>query len=78
EETGAWPETLEQLEPRLPEQMLTDPQNNGPFVYRRDEGSFIFYSKGANGIDERGSYSGAADDWPIWPLRINKIPAGEQ
>jgi len=70
EKTGTWPESLEQIEPKLPEQMLTDPQNNGPFVYKRDVDSFVFYSKGPNVIDEGGSYSGSADDWPIWPLKI--------
>ena len=70
ETTGAWPETLEQIEPKLPEQMFIDPQNNGPFVYKRDGDGFVFYSKGPNGIDEGGSYSGYGDDWPIWPLKI--------
>ncbi|MEA3225891.1 MAG: hypothetical protein U9Q07_08060, partial [Planctomycetota bacterium] len=78
EETGVWPEMLEQIEPKLPEQMLTDPQNNGPFVYKRDGDSFVFYSKGPNGIDERGSYSRPADDWPIWPLKIKTVPAEGQ
>ncbi|MHC4352653.1 MAG: hypothetical protein ACYS0H_08040 [Planctomycetota bacterium] len=66
-QTGAWPETLEQIEPKLPAQMLTDPQNDGPFVYKRDGKSFILYSKGPNGLDEQGSSSSPADDWPIWP-----------
>ena len=78
QETGAWPETLEQIEPKLPEQMLIDPQNNGPFVYKHDGDDFVFYSKGPNRIDEGGSYSGSADDWPIWPLKIKIIPAEEQ
>jgi len=78
EKTGAWPETLEQIEPKLPEQMLIDPQNNGPFVYKRDGDEFVFYSKGPNGIDEDGIASKPADDYPMWPLKIKKIPAGEQ
>jgi hypothetical protein len=69
EKTGTWPETLEQIEPKLPEQMLIDPQNNGPFIYKRAGGNFFFYSKGPNNIDEGGSHSGSADDWPIWPLK---------
>ena len=69
EETGSWPETLEQIEPKLPEQMLTDPQNNGSFVYKRNGNDFVFYSKGPNGIDENGSYKRPADDWPIWPVK---------
>ena len=73
EETGVCPETLEQIEPKLPEQMLTDPQNNGPFVYYRDGEHFVFYSKGPNGTDDGGSYSRPADDWPIWPLNFKII-----
>ena len=70
DKTGTWPETLEQIEPKPPEQMLTDPQNNGPFVYKRDGDEFILYSKGPNAIDEGGSSSDSADDWPIWPTKI--------
>jgi len=69
EKTGTWPDTLEQIEPKLPEQMLTDPQNNGPFIYKLTDDDFIFYSKGPNNIDEGGSHSGSADDWLIWPRK---------
>jgi hypothetical protein len=68
EKTGEWPERLEHIEPKLPQWMLIDPQNNGPFIYKRAGGNFVFYSKGPNKIDEGGSHSGSADDWPIWPL----------
>jgi hypothetical protein len=70
QEIGAWPEMIEQIELKLPEQMIIDPQNNGPFVYKRDGDEFVFYSKGPNNIDEGGSHSGTADDWPIWPLNL--------
>jgi hypothetical protein len=70
QEAGVWPESLEQIEPKLPEQMLIDPQNNSSFVYKLDNDSFILYSTGFNGIDEDGSSSGSADDWPIWPRKI--------
>lgn len=70
EKTGAWPETLEQIEPKLPEQILIDPQNNGTFVYKRDCDDFVLYSKGPNGIDEDGVASKPADDYPIWPRKI--------
>ena len=70
EKTGTWPETLEQIEPKLPEQMLIDPQNNGPFIYKLAGDDFIFYSKGPNNIDEGGSKSGSADDWLLWPRKI--------
>jgi len=76
DKTGAWPNTLEAIEPKLPEQILIDPQNDGPFVYKRNEDGFIFYSKGPNGRDEGGTSSGAADDYPIWPRKIQTSPAG--
>jgi len=68
--TGAWPDALEGIEPKPSSQMLIDPQNDGSFVYKRNEDGFIFYSKGPNGIDESGSYKRPADDWPIWPRKI--------
>ncbi len=75
DETGIWPETLEQIEPKLPAEALVDPQNGGPFVYKREGDSFVFYSRGPNGIDEHGSYKRPADDYPSWTLRITKVPA---
>lgn len=78
DKTGSWPDTLEEIEPKLPSQTLIDPQNEGPFVYKRNGDSFIFYSKGPNKIDENGSSKKPADDRPIWPLKIKTIPAGEQ
>ena len=78
QETGVWPESLEQIEPNLPEQIFIDPQNNSSFVYKLDNDSFVFYSKGPNGIDEGGSSSGSADDGPIWSRKITKIPAAKQ
>lgn len=78
EKSGVWPETLEQIEPKLPDQMLTDPQNNGPFAYICDGDDFIFYSKGPNNIDEGGSKSGSADDWLLWPLKIRTNPTEEK
>jgi hypothetical protein len=76
EDTGRWPETLEQIEPKLPQQMLADPQNSGPFVYKRDGDGFVLYSKGPNGIDEGGSSSRPADDWPVWPPPPATSPFG--
>ncbi len=75
DETGTWPETLEQIEPKLPEEALVDPQNNGPFVYKRGGDSFVFYSKGPNGVDEHGSYKRPADDYPSWTLKIKTAQA---
>lgn len=76
ENTGVWPNTLAKLEPRLTSDLLIDPQNDSPFVYKRIGDSFLLYSKGPNGIDEAGYSKGLADDWPIWPPKINKAAQG--
>jgi hypothetical protein len=67
--TGKWPEILDEIKPYLTsEDILVDPQNNGSFVYKLKDNSFILYSTGLNGIDENGQKKAPADDWPIWPL----------
>jgi hypothetical protein len=68
--TGHWPESLDEIRSSLTREILTDPQNKGPFVYRPTKDGFTLYSKGKNKIDENGRFSfvpGGADDWPIWP-----------
>jgi len=77
--TGHWPKSLDEIRSSLTKEILTDPQNNGPFVYRRTKDDFTLYSKGKNKIDEAGIFSfipgSGADDWPIWPppARENKV-----
>ncbi len=78
ERAGAWPDTLEQIEPKLPDQTLVDPQNNCPFVYKRNRDSFVLYSKGPSGIDEGGAWRGPAGNHPMWPRRITENPATEK
>jgi len=75
---GTWPDKLELVSEYVPPEAFIDITNGSKFVYIRDGEDFVFYSKGPNNIDEGGSYSGSADDWPIWPLKTKKIPAGEQ
>jgi len=68
--TGHWPENLDEIRSSLTREILTDPQNNGPFVYKPTKDGFTLYSKGKNKVDETGRFSfvpGGADDWPIWP-----------
>lgn len=71
DETGRWPERLEQISASLPAHALFDPVSSGPFVYRLTDDSFTLYSTGPNRIDEHGQYWGAErgkpDDLPIWP-----------
>jgi hypothetical protein len=51
-ETGRWPQTLEELKPLVPVELFIDPSNNSSFVYRLTEKNFVLYSKGKNNIDE--------------------------
>ena len=65
--TGHWPETLDEIKALAPAEILVDPFNNGSFVYKLTDDSFMLYSKGKNNIDEDGKYRRGLDDWPIWP-----------
>jgi len=71
--TGDWPESLEQLKNLTALEDLTDPMNGDSFVYKLTDDEFILYSKGKNGIDEKGNRSEPADDWPIWPPPSDEI-----
>ena len=67
---GKWPEKLDEIKPYLSsEDIIIDPQNNGSFVYKLKDNSFILYSTGPNRIDENGKIKAPGDDWLIWPLR---------
>jgi hypothetical protein len=68
---GHWPQNLEELQPLADKEILIDPQNNGPFVYKTTEDDFILYGKGPNKIDEGGRFHrDGGDDWLIWPRKI--------
>lgn len=68
--TSHWPLSLDEVRASLPEEILTDPFNRGPFVYKPAGDTFTLYSKGENNIDENGEWrSEAEDDWSIWPGR---------
>ena len=67
---GHWPQSLYEIKPMVVEDVLTDPQNNGLFVYKLTDDGFTLYSKGKNNIDEAGRKKDGADDWPIWPRQI--------
>jgi hypothetical protein len=75
-EHGHWPGSLDKIQSQVPAQMLVDPLNNGDFVYRLTDDSFVLYSKGQNSEDEDGQYQSrpqdGPDDWPIWPPRGRK------
>jgi len=67
-ETGDWPNRLEETASTLAPLALIDPQNGDAYVYRRTEDGFRLYSKGPNGKNENGRrWARGPDDWPIWP-----------
>jgi len=69
---GRWPESLDDIKSLAPAEIFVDPFNNGSFVYKLTDDSFILYSRGKNNIDEKGWYKDGADDWPIWPHKSRK------
>jgi len=54
--TGRWPESLNEIRSSLSREILTDPFNRGPFVYRRTPEAFKLYSRGQNNKDEDGRW----------------------
>jgi hypothetical protein len=69
-QNSSWPESLDELLPLDDKNVLIDPQNNSPFIYKLTDDGFIMYSKGPNKIDENGTDKNGADDRAIWPLQI--------
>jgi hypothetical protein len=71
---GRWPESLDSIKDRVPEEILVDPINGGSFVYKLTEENFTLYSKGKNNIDEAGERDrqSGADDWLNWPTSSRK------
>jgi hypothetical protein len=80
---GHWPESLDQVKQLVPAEILIDPYNGGPFVYKLTDDGFTLYSKGPNNIDEGGKYNPTwdansheikvkEDDWLIWPPKRHK------
>ncbi|MHC4567736.1 MAG: hypothetical protein ACYTE3_18485 [Planctomycetota bacterium] len=71
ERTGRWPESLEQIEPVLPAEVLIDPRSDTPFAYRLSDDGFEFCS----GFTP----SHPADYYKIWPYKTRKyVPASER
>jgi hypothetical protein len=75
---GEWPESLDEIQSQVPAEMLVDPLNKGPFIYKRTEDGFTLYSKGENNIDEGGvNTSNGPDDWPVWPTQSYRRKTGK-
>jgi hypothetical protein len=76
--TGALPDTLGSLTPRLLARVPTDVVGGKPLIYRPDaKGGYILYSVGWNGLDDGGTRAWArgttpredaqAGDW-VWTM----------
>ncbi len=75
---GAWPQSLDDIQPQVSAEALIDPFNDLRFVYRLTEDAFTLYSKGRNMIDENAKYRDPFDDWPIWPPRSRQTITQEE
>jgi hypothetical protein len=51
---GAYPPSLQAIQPRLGREVLEDPFTGKPFVYRRQGKGFLLYSLGMNLKDDKG------------------------
>ena len=82
-ETGRWPESLDQINNLLEAETLVDPINGGSFIYKPADENFTLYSSGKNNIDEDGQYISTfdpnslekiiePDDILIWPPKSKK------
>ncbi len=65
---GNWPQSLDDIKPLALEEIFVDPINGSSFIYKLTDENFTLYSKGENGIDDRGLYDEetGADDQLIW------------
>jgi hypothetical protein len=63
---GRWPDGLEEIRTLVPEQALIDPYTEQRFMYRREAGEFLLYSKGPNRRDDNGLHNEKAGDFQIW------------
>ena len=52
--TGAYPDELSQLTPKLLDAVPLDPVTDQPLIYRRHPDGYLLYSVGSNGIDDGG------------------------
>jgi inner membrane protein len=73
-ETGQWPQKLDDVKSLAPAEIFVDSINGNSFVYKLTEDNFTLYSTGKNNIDDGGERTGkvGADDWLIWPRPIYK------
>ena len=69
DETGRWPESLDEVAGKGDSKLWTDPLSGGPFVYKPEGQAFRLYSGGKDGVDEDGT---GGDDFSFWPTQRKK------
>lgn len=75
-EHTSWPESLSQIQMPVGVEVIIDPVSGTEFVYGKTGNGFYLYSKGPNGIDDKGQNDSIKgfDDIVFWPL--NPSPSG--
>jgi hypothetical protein len=58
DEKGIYPESLDEVVAPSYREIASDPfsKNGAPFIYRIEDGNFLLYSLGDNGVDDGGEY----------------------
>lgn len=58
DEKGIYPESLDEVVTPSYREIASDPfsKNGAPFLYRIEDGNFLLYSLGENGVDDGGNY----------------------
>jgi len=70
---GKYPQQLQDLTPRYIARLPVDPVNGKPLIYRlNDDGSFILYSVGSNGVDD-GWLVVSPEDSRKWDLESDWV-----
>lgn len=58
---GELPAQLQDLVPEFLASVPVDPFLNQPLVYRREDGGFVLYGVGIDGVDDGGKFGNVAD-----------------
>ena len=64
-QSGRWPNTLDEIRAQLPPEALSDPLGGGEMVYELEPGGFHLYSMGRDNKKDVGK----GDDYTIWARR---------
>ena len=83
--TGAWPASIEAIDPSILRDAPVDPYSGQPFRMEKGDGMLVIHSIGPNGKDERGDYDpkrwpkGGRDDVGAraWDAALRRRPADQ-